>query len=234
VVFAAGGDGTVMACATALAGTGVALAVIPLGTGNLLAANLGLPAGIADAVAVATGGDRTHLDVGVVEDRCFTVMAGMGFDAQLLHDAPAALKARIGWAAYIVAALRHLCGRPMVVDIVLDGAAPVARRARSVLVANVGRLQGGVPLLPAARPDDGLLDVAVLMPPRRRDWLPLAWALARHRPTAPVLKTFHAEKVEIISGRVQPREVDGDVIAASHTLSATVWPAALRLCTPRT
>src|SRR5690349_2215523 len=90
VVFACGGDGTVMACAAVLAGTEVALAVIPSGTGNLLAANLGLSSDVVDAVRVATAGHRRRIDIGQVggldavpEPACFTVMAGMGFDAEM-------------------------------------------------------------------------------------------------------------------------------------------------------
>jgi diacylglycerol kinase family enzyme/membrane-associated phospholipid phosphatase len=233
VIFACGGDGTVTACASELAGTSAALAVVPSGTGNLLAANLDLPARPADAVAAATGSGRRRLDVGVVGDRSFTVMAGMGFDAQMLRDAPEALKARLGWPAYAIAAARHLCETPMRVSISLDHAPPFARRARTVLVGNVGQLQRGLRLLPAATPDDGLLDVAVLMPAKRRDWLPLAWALIRRRPTAPVMETFQARHVEIHSDREQPRELDGELITPSHTLTADVRPAALWVCVPQ-
>jgi undecaprenyl-diphosphatase len=232
VIFACGGDGTVTACASELAGGSVALAVVPSGTGNLLATNLGLPTGAAQAAAAATAGGRRRIDVGVAGERCFTVMAGMGFDAQMLRDTPETLKARIGWPAYVIAASRHLCETPMQVSISLDHAPPFTRRARTVLVANVGRLQGGLRLLPGARPDDGLLDVAVLMPPRRRSWLPLAWSLLRHRPTAPLVETFQVRHVEISCDREQPRELDGDLIEPSRTLTAAVRPAALWLCMP--
>jgi diacylglycerol kinase family enzyme len=121
----------------------------------------------------------------------------------------------------------------MQVSISLDGAPPFTRRARSVLVANVGGLRGGLRLLPDARPDDGLLDVAVLMPPRRRSWLPLAWSLLLRRPTAPVMETFQARRVEIISDRQHPRELDGELIEPSQTLTAAVRPAALWLCVPQ-
>jgi membrane-associated phospholipid phosphatase/diacylglycerol kinase family enzyme len=233
VIFACGGDGTVTACASELVGTDTALAVVPAGTGNLLAANLKLPTRPAAAASAALSGGRRRLDVGVIEGRCFTVMAGMGFDAQMLRDTPETLKARLGWPAYVIAAARHLCETPMQVSISLDGAPPFTRRARSVLVANVGGLRGGLRLLPDARPDDGLLDVAVLMPPRRRNWVPLAWSLIWHRPTAPLMETFQAKQVQIVSDQQHPRELDGDLIEPSHTLTATGRPAALWLCVPR-
>jgi diacylglycerol kinase family enzyme len=209
------------------------LAVVPAGTGNLLAANLRLPARPADAVTAALSGIRRRLDVGVLEGRYFTVMAGMGFDAQLLRDTPETLKARLGWPAYVIGAVRHLCETPMHVSISLDGAPPFTRRARSVLVGNVGELRAGLRLLSDARPDDGVLDVAVLMPPRRRSWLPLAWSLIWHRPTAPLMETFQARQVRIVSDQQQPREFDGDLIEPSHVLTATVRPAALWVCVPR-
>ena len=160
-------------------------------------------------------------------------MAGMGFDAQMLRGAPETLKARLGWPAYIIAAARHLCETPMQVSISLDHGAPFARRARSVLVGNVGGLRGGLCLLSDAQPDDGLLDVAVLMPPRRRSWLPLAWSLLRHKHATRAMETFQARHVQISSDREHPRELDGDLIEPSRTLTAAVRPAALWICVPQ-
>jgi undecaprenyl-diphosphatase len=232
VVFAAGGDGTVMACANALLGTDVTLAVLPFGTGNLLARNLGVPMRITEAVALATAAGRRRLDVGVVDDRCFLIMAGMGLDAAMLHDAPAALKARIGWPAYGLAALRHLCALPMTVEISLDGAQPFTRQARTVLVGNCGRLQGGIRLMPDAVPDDGVLDVAILMPPRRRNWLALAWALTRRRRTPPSMEVFQARHIAIRSDQIHPRQLDGELIEPSHAMTVGIHPGALWLCVP--
>lgn len=232
VVFACGGDGTVMACATELAGIPVALAVLPSGTGNLLAANLGLPSDVAAAVAVATGGHRRRIDVGACDEHCFTVMAGMGFDAAMLDASPEGLKAWLGWPAYILGGLRRLWDRPMRVRVQLDNRPPLRRRARSVLVANVGRLQGGIELLPAAQPDDGLFEVAILSPRHLRDWVALAIAVLRRRAAVPRLETFAATRVRVLSDRPQPREVDGDVIAPGRHLDVVLRPAALTVCVP--
>jgi diacylglycerol kinase family enzyme len=232
VVFACGGDGTVMACAGVLAGTGVALAILPSGTGNLLATNLGLPSDVADGIAMATGGQRRLIDVGVVGDRCFTVMAGMGFDAQMLDATPEPMKKRFGWVAYAIAGAKHLRSRRMRVRLTLDGGAPLRRRARTVLIGNVGRLQGGIPLLPAAEPDDGYLDVAVLTPRTLGHWLALAWGVIRRRRGVSSMETFRARRIEVDSDRVQPRELDGDVIEPGRQLSVTIRPASLCLCVP--
>lgn len=114
LVLAAGGDGTVMACVTGLAASDVPLAVLPAGTGNLLALNLDLPSDLDDAVDVALHGDRRQLDVGALDggaDR-FVIMSGLGFDAAMLRDANPTLKTRIGALAYVLSGLRQLRRRP--------------------------------------------------------------------------------------------------------------------------
>ena len=230
VVFACGGDGTVMACVSELAGRDVALAVLPSGTGNLLAANMSLPHDVSGAVSIATGGARLAIDVGQVGDYSFTVMAGMGFDAQMLDDTSLTMKANFGWPAYVIGALKHLRDRPMRLRIKVDDEPQINRRARAVLVANVGKLQGGVPLLPDARPDDGLFDVAILSPTSLGHWLSLSWAILRRRRLVPRMETLQGARIEIVSNRRQSREVDGDVIEPSRRLIAVIRPKALQLC----
>jgi diacylglycerol kinase family enzyme len=233
VLFVCGGDGTVMSCVGALAGTDVAMAILPSGTGNLLAANLGLSNDLAAGIEVALERGRRRIDVGVCEDQCFAVMAGMGFDAQMLAATSETTKARVGWPAYVVGAMRHLRDRPMRVSIRIDGQPPLRRRARTVLVANVGRLQGGVRLLADAEPDDGFLDVAVLTPRTLNHWLSLGWAVLRRRRRVPRMEVLRGRDVTITSNRAQPRELDGDVISPGRTLRVTVRPRALWLCVPQ-
>jgi diacylglycerol kinase family enzyme len=233
LVFACGGDGTVMSVVTALAGTDVAMAVIPAGTGNLLAANLGLATDAATGVEVVLEGGRRRIDVGVVGDQCFAVMAGMGFDAEMLEGTSETAKKRIGWLAYVGGAVKHLRNRPMRVRIVLDGGAPMPRRPRTVIVGNVGRLQGGVRLLGDAHPDDGKLDVAILSPRSLRHWAELGWAVLRRHKRVPRMETFRAERVEISSTRPQPRQLDGDLIEPGKSLKIQVKHRALLLCVPQ-
>jgi diacylglycerol kinase family enzyme len=233
VVFVSGGDGTVMSCVTGLVGTDVALAILPSGTGNLLAANLGLSDDLGAGLEVAIEQGRRLLDVGEVDGRVFTVMAGMGFDAQMLAATSETTKARIGWPAYAMGAVRHLRDRPMRVSIKVDENEPVRRRARTVLIANVGRLQGGMRLLPDAEPDDGCLDVAVLTPRTIGHWVRLGWALIRRQRRVPRMETFRGRKIVVASSRVQPRELDGDLIEPGRRLHAQVRPKALWLCVPR-
>ncbi|GAA0452973.1 sphingosine kinase [Actinoplanes capillaceus] len=232
VVFVCGGDGTVMSAVSALTNTDVSMAVLPAGTGNLLAANLGLSTDLATGLAVAVDGGLRRIDVGTLDGRHFAVMAGMGFDAHMLDATSDTAKKHIGWPAYVLGAMKHLKDRPMRVTLRIDGGTPMRRRARSVLIANVGRLQGGLRLLSEAQPDDGVLDIAVLTPNTLRTWMALAWALIRRSERVPALEVFRGSRIEVISNRPQPRQLDGDLIRSSDRLAVGILPQALWLCVP--
>lgn len=233
VVFVCGGDGTVMSAVSALVGTDTAMAILPAGTGNLLAANLGLSTDLAAGLEVALEGGLRRLDVGASDGQFFIVMAGMGFDAHMLAATSETAKARIGWPAYVLGAVRHLRDRPMRVSVRIDDGEPMRRRARSVLIANVGRLQGGVRLLDEAKPDDGFLDIAILTPRSLRQWAALALAVIRRRNRVPSMEVYRGTRVEVLSSRAQPRQLDGDLINPGRRLIAEVVPTALWLCVPQ-
>lgn len=235
VVVAAGGDGTVRAVAEGLAGSDVALAVVPQGTGNLLVRNLDLPLDVDDALdAVVSGVDR-RIDVGRLADgTVFVVMAGAGFDATMMREAPERLKAAVGWPAYLVGGARGMRRAHARVELVVDGGPIVRARVRTVLVGNLGRLQAGLELLPDALPDDGLLDVALVAPRNPGDWVRLAFRglTGRHR-TDHRLRTWQGREVEVRIRRPQPRQVDGDLIDDGDRLHARVEPGALVVRVPR-
>ena len=234
LVMAQGGDGTVMACVTGLAGTEVPLAVLPGGTGNLLATNFDIPSELDEAVEVALEGDRVRLDVAAMEDDRFVVMGGIGFDAAMLRDADPRLKEHLGAVAYVLSGFKHLRRRVTRFRLRLDDRPPVERIGQGVLIGNLGRLQGGLPIMPDARPDDGLLDVAVLQTRTVLDWLTLATrVLLRRRRKDPQLEAFQARRVEIHCDTPQPVERDGDPADARDHLVVEVVPAALILCVPR-
>jgi YegS/Rv2252/BmrU family lipid kinase len=235
LVMAQGGDGTVMACVTGLAGTDVPLAVLPGGTGNLLATNFDIPADLEAAVDVALHGDRVRLDVAATDDDRFVVMGGIGFDAAMLRDADPKLKEHLGAVAYVLSGFKHLRRRATRFRLRLDDRPPLERTGQGVLVGNLGRLQGGLPVMPDARADDGLLDVAVLQTRTVADWLALAVRmLLRRRRKDPQLELFQARRVEVSCDRPQPVERDGDPLDTPRDhLVIEVVPRALTLCVPR-
>jgi len=231
LVLACGGDGTVTACGGAMAGRGVPMAIVPSGTGNLLARNLGIPLDQQAALDVAATGSDRRLDVGTVNGHRFLVMAGAGFDAKMLGGATEAQKRRLGWAAYALAALRYLGDRPMRVTLRADGGPPVRRRSSSVVIGNVGSLTAGIPLLPDARPDDGLLDAIVLTPGGLAGWLIVAVHVLTRRPSERVFR-LTARKLQIDLDRPQPWELDGEIMGTARRLDMTVSPDELILRCP--
>ncbi len=108
LIFVSGGDGMVQHCADALAGTKVPIAIIPAGTANLLAANLGISKDVAKAVDIGLHGARRRLDLGRINGEHFVVMAGAGFDAEMIDAADRGLKDRLGRLAYLWTGLQQV------------------------------------------------------------------------------------------------------------------------------
>ena len=261
LVFAAGGDGTVRACAEALAGTGVPLAIVPLCTARAL----GVPARADRAVAAGFDGRDRRIDLALLDgtglDRTglggtrvnmtsrsgssrsgtersattFAAMAGIGLDAAVVEAADERLKRRLGWVAYAVSGVTRLSLPPRDFTLHLDGAEPLRRRARCVVVANAGLLPGGFTLLPGARLDDGLLDVGILAPSGTWGWVRVAGrALARSRRQDRSLERFQARHVQVSVDVELPRQVDGEIVAPGQTLSVSVCPGVLVVRQPET
>ncbi|MGW2485599.1 diacylglycerol kinase family protein [Streptomyces sp. NPDC001606] len=256
LVVVCGGDGTVRAAADALAGSEVPLVLVPCGTGNLLARNLGLPLSPADALDAALRGTTHRVDLGLIDGdglaaTHFAAMCGAGLDAAMLERAnhSARTKSVLGWPAYAVAVLRVLRTPRMGVSIRLDDAPALRRTARMVLLGNIGTVQGGMTLLPGARPDDGRLNLLILDPQGTSGWMRAVWTLLRGRTVEPPsaaatvpaqngrtdgasVEFFAFRRAEITFDDAQPRELDGDPIACGRRLTAEVRPGALTMLLP--
>jgi YegS/Rv2252/BmrU family lipid kinase len=209
LVFAWGGDGTVRRCLGVLAGTGVPLAVLPAGTANLFATNLGIPAELEPAVQVGLHGHTRTIDVGRFEKERFAVMAGAGFDAEMIRDADD-LKKRIGRAAYLFSGTRHLRLAGFDAEIEVDGADWYEGPATCVLLGNLGDVLGGIELFPDARPDDGMLELGVCTAEGIAQWTrTLARTAVSDPGKSPFVRVTKARKVKVGLDRKVRYELDG-------------------------
>jgi diacylglycerol kinase (ATP) len=259
VVMAAGGDGTVRAVGEGLRDTGVALALLPSGTGNLLARNLDLPlADLEASVEMAfTGGDRM-IDLGIVditradgehEEHAFLVMAGLGLDAKMIKNTNSALKRAVGWLAYVDGIARSLPElKPVRLTYRLNGGPSRSITAHTVIVGNCGQLPGGLLLMPDAKPDDGLLDIAALRPRGpfgwAKVWRKVAWENGVLRKSALGRKIIDlsadVRDVTYLKGRdlqmtvelPEEFQLDGDEFGEAKSVHAWVDPGALTVKVP--
>ncbi len=243
VVMACGGDGTVRTVAEVLAGTGVPLGLIPAGTGNLLARNLDMNVDdIGAATRVALAGDDRAVDVGRVslddgsgpgDEQVFLVMAGMGFDAEIMATAPEALKAKVGPIAYTVAGLRNLKGRQARVRVAIDERPAVLRRVRTIVVGNCGRLLGGLVLMPDAEIDDGWLDAVSIAPQGIVGWLAVAArVITQQRKGHRRVEHWRVRAITITSEQREPAQLDGDPVGEVLAMRMRVDPGALLVRVP--
>lgn len=262
IVCPLGGDGTVRLVGSELAGTSTPMGLLPGGTGNLLARNLDLPIdSVRDALQVALTGKNRRIDVCTItvaptpsptvevddsptepevasgsghgpQTYDFLVMAGMGFDADIMASTDEDLKAKVGWVAYLVAGIRHLKGKQFKATIVSDDDR-FTRRTRSVIVGNVGKLQGGMALMPEAKPDDGLLDTLVLSPQGVVGWAGVAASLVSHHRRGHTRVTHHSTKsVRVTADRPVAVQIDGDVVGDAQLVEVGVRPGALLVRVP--
>jgi diacylglycerol kinase (ATP) len=258
VLLVAGGDGTVRAVAHGLAGRGVPMAIVPSGTGNLLARNLHLPLDPEKMVRAAFAGDARPIDIGIsritradgtTDEQGFVVMAGMGLDAAMIANTRPELKKAVGWVAYVDGAARSLAGaKPFRVVFQIDGHRLHAAKVQSMLVANCGMLPAGITLIPDASVIDGVLDVAVIQPTGWFGWIGVwrkVWwdnsVLRRFRAGRRVLErrgrasSVHFRRgrtVEIATSPAQPVELDGDEFGEAVQFVSRILPGAIEVMVP--
>jgi YegS/Rv2252/BmrU family lipid kinase len=233
LIFVWGGDGSVQRCIDAAVGAPVTLAILPAGTANLLANNLGIPIDLEQAVDVGLHGNDHTIDVGKMNGEHFAVMAGIGFDALMIRDADSGMKDRFGRAAYIWTGARHIHSTPVRTKVRVDGRTWFDDKASCVLVANVGSLGGGVTAFDHASPDDGKLDVAVMTANGVWQWLrTLTRATVGDADKSPLVQMTQASKITVETRKRLPYELDGGARSKTNKLRVHVVPHAVTIRVP--
>ncbi|WP_199041416.1 diacylglycerol/lipid kinase family protein [Glycomyces salinus] len=253
VVVAAGGDGTVRAVAERLSEDegSAELAIVPLGTGNLLARNLDVPIGdLGEALERAFGGEPRAIDLGWVETeidgdrvrRAFTVMAGFGIDAHMITETDEDLKSRFGWMAYVESLGRALDASESVeFGLAVDDAESEPVSGHTLLIGNCGTLQAGITLLPDADPADGELDLLLLSAEGLGGWLDtlrsFVWDNGIRRlvggrdraESADTTEHARARRLRVTLAEPRVLEIDGDNLGETTDFTVEVQPAAVRV-----
>jgi diacylglycerol kinase (ATP) len=228
-----GGDGMVQRYADTLAGADVPMGILPAGTANLFATNLGIPAELPEAVRIALHGRRRTLDLGRLNGEHFAVMAGAGFDGELIREADRKLKGRLGRAAYVWTGLRHVRGELVRTRIRVDGADWFDGDASCVLFGNVGTITGGIPAFDDARPDDGALEIGVSTASGALDWARTLGRMAAGRAEdSPFVRITRGRKVTVRFAAPKTYELDGGARTTAKRLKVKVVPGALPVCCP--
>ncbi len=243
IVVVCGGDGTVREAASALAGTGVAMGIVPRGTANLYARNLRLPLGSVErALDVALDGEPQDADLGrarwgrrdgQVREGAFVVLAGIGHDARTVELVRPALKKHTQWVAYFVPAVVTLGAPLLPMTVSCDGRPPEHLHLWCLLAGNVGRIPLGIEVLPGARIDDGVLHLAAVAPSMVVGWVPIALKGLLHWPG----DVAGLDYTSVTSVRVETESpltihVDGDEHGGVVWLEARIESRVLRVQVP--
>jgi YegS/Rv2252/BmrU family lipid kinase len=239
LVVVVGGDGAVSQVATRLAGSGIPLGVVPAGTGNLFAGNLGIPEDRDEAIATLLAGRVRPLDVGFArvdgKRRAFTIALGIGFDADVMDATTRGQKLRWGQLAYLANALAQSDGLRNVPHVLTLDGRRTELEAAQVFVANVGKM---LPLLepkPEITPDDGLLDVVAVIASGPVSALLAGWE-AMHQDATGLSDGGHvfrarAREVRVESTPVRLVEADGSSLGRTP-VEASIMPGGLCVMVP--
>lgn len=233
-VFTLGGDGTVMEVVGALAHHGPPVGILAGGTANVVARTLGIPLNPARAVPLLLGGDEATLDLGRLGDgRRFAIGVGVGLDATMIAEAPAKLKKRLGFMAYVVGGYKAvLQNRKFMLRLTIDGAV-FELTASAVLIANFGAvLNDLVAFGDGIAHDDGLLDACVFSPRNLGDAIRILWRMIRKDfGPDPCLFYKSGREFRVDTIPAMPSQADGELLGTTP-LTVSVDPLAGRLLIP--
>lgn len=236
VVLVAGGDGTVRVVLGEFADTGQKVAILPSGTGNLLAKNLGIPLDVEQALRLGLEKAPTAIDLIEVQlpdgVQFAAVLAGVGIDADIMNDTDEDLKKAVGVVAYVMAGARHLDANPMRVRLTVDDQPPVEVDASLVSIGNVGELEKGVSLMPEASARDGVLDVLVATPSTRLDMAQMISDVLFEAGDGPNIARYTGSQLRLEVPEGAACQIDGDVVGDITDVTFQVRPEAVQLALP--
>ena len=233
-IFVWGGDGMVQRCVDVMAGTETRLAVLPAGTANLFASNMGIPDDLEEAVSVGLHGREKRLDVGKMNGEHFAVMAGAGLDARMIRDTDGGPKDKFGRLAYIWAASKNLRNEPFRARIEVNGDLWYDDDASCLLVGNVGALFGGLEAFDNASPEDGQLELGVTHAESLGQWArTVARTAVGSASSSPFVQATKAERVDVEFDRKILYELDGGDRKEVKRLKVKVKPDALTVMVPK-
>ena len=238
LVIAAGGDGTIMETMSGLIknSRSVPLAQLPGGTANLLARALGIPIDPEKALDVALNGVSVPLDVGYLpdKDRYFSLVAGAGWDAELIEDASREIKNRLGFLAYVMTGVKNLFKlKRSIITLEIDGEKR-RYRAHTILVVNIGEILGtGFQIGKDMNPHDGKLNLAIASSSSAWGILKLMLRLAtKNFENYRGLQYVSAEKISLEATPPLKLEIDGEPIGETP-FKVEVVPGGALLIVPQ-
>ncbi len=234
VVAAVGGDGTVREVAGGLMGGNTPLAILPNGTANVLAADLGIPLRLAWAADLIAPDARTvPLDMGEMNGRPFALNVGVGYAARLINATPTFWKRRVGFVAYLPAAVRAAFARDVARTTVTVDGETITGPVQMVVIANSGGIGGwAVQIAPNVRPNDGKLVVAIFAPRSPVGMLASFMQIVLRRYDAIADATYReGREITLTCDPPLPVEMDGDP-AGMTPCAVHFFPAALPVIVP--
>jgi len=235
VIIAIGGDGTIIEVISGLIGSNAKLGIIPLGTGNMLAGNLGIPLNIQKAAEIILKGNSQKIDTGKINDRYFAFMAGCGFDAKIIGEVSREKKRKLGLFAYYIEGFKQsFSPKYAVFKIKLNNEKIVKVRGLAVLIANGGNIIGDLlSLFPKASLNDGLLDLLIVSPRGFFDYLPIMLKIITKQPydKSKKIQYFQAKQIEIQTKPALFVQADGDIVGKTP-VKIEVIPESIEVLTP--
>jgi diacylglycerol kinase (ATP) len=257
VVIAAGGDGTIRAVAEVLGGTSASLALLPSGTGNLLARNLDLTLDdMEHSVRTAFDGVDRRIDLawadirregGAVERAAYLVMAGFGLDAKMVSNTDDDLKAKVGWLAYVDAIRKALREENhMRIRYRVDGDSTHRVSAHTLIIGNCGSLPANILLLPTAAIDDGRFEAVFLRPESAWGWIQILvkviwengvvrrtrWGRSLPVREVDAVRYVRGRRMDVVLSHPEEVELDGDTFGRAEAFRTWIDAGGLTVRVP--